>query len=219
VTIDARFIPSQQLGGDCFDYYWLDPDYLVIYLLDVSGHGLGAALLSISLLNVLRSQALPGVNFYQPNNVLAALNDTFQMSDQNEKYFTIWYGVYNRVKHQLVYASAGHPPAILISRTSPETLQVQRLKTPSLPIGMFPDIKFSNERCNITALSALYIFSDGIYEFNQVDGTPWSLDEFADLVAQNWETATLDHMLHQIQGLNARSTFDDDLSLLRVNFS
>lgn len=219
VTIDARFIPSQQLGGDCFDYYWLDPDYLVIYLLDVSGHGLGAALLSISLLNVLRSQALPGVNFYQPNNVLAALNDTFQMSDQNEKYFTIWYGVYNRVRHQLVYASAGHPPAILISRTSPETLQVQRLKTPSLPIGMFPDIKFSNERCNITALSALYIFSDGIYEFNQVDGTPWSLDEFVDLVAQNQETATLDHILYQIQGLNARSTFDDDLSLLKINFS
>lgn len=89
VPIEARFLPSQQLGGDCYDYYWLDPDYLAIYLLDVSGHGLGSALLSTSVLNVLRAQSLPDVNFYRPEKVLKALNETFQMSDQNQKYFTI----------------------------------------------------------------------------------------------------------------------------------
>ena len=116
VKIDSRFIPSRQLGGDCFDYYWLDPDYLLIYLLDVSGHGLGAALPSISVQNVLRSQSLPDVNFYEPSSVLKALNETFQMNDQNDKYFTIWYGVYNHTKRQLMYASAGHPPGILVTQ-------------------------------------------------------------------------------------------------------
>ncbi len=114
VPINARFIPSRLLGGDCYDFYWLDPDYLVIYLLDVSGHGLGSALLSTSVLNMLRSQSLPDVNFYRPEKVLQALNETFQMNDQNEKYFTMWYGVYNRANRQLLYASAGHPPAVLI---------------------------------------------------------------------------------------------------------
>jgi phosphoserine phosphatase RsbU/P len=47
IQMESRFVPSRQLGGDCFDYFWLDPDYLVIYLLDVSGHGLGSALPSI----------------------------------------------------------------------------------------------------------------------------------------------------------------------------
>ncbi|MGB3296600.1 MAG: response regulator, partial [Phormidesmis sp.] len=93
ISITSRFISSQELGGDCFDHYWLDPNYLVMYLLDVSGHGLGAALLSTSVLNVLRSQSLPGVNFYRPETVLEGLNGAFQMSDQNDKYFTIWYGV------------------------------------------------------------------------------------------------------------------------------
>ncbi|NEO26199.1 MAG: response regulator, partial [Kamptonema sp. SIO4C4] len=58
VTIDTRFIPSSQLGGDSFDYYWLDEEHLVLYLLDVSGHGLRAALPSLSVINLLRSRAL-----------------------------------------------------------------------------------------------------------------------------------------------------------------
>ncbi|MDA0867330.1 MAG: response regulator, partial [Cyanobacteria bacterium] len=82
VTIQSRFIPSRLLGGDCYDYYWLDPDYLALYLLDVSGHGLGSALLSTSVLNLLRSQSLPDVNFYRPERVIKALNETFQMTDQ-----------------------------------------------------------------------------------------------------------------------------------------
>ena len=62
LTINSKFIPSQRLEGDCFDYYWLDPDYLAIYLLDTAGHGLKATLPSVSVLNLLCSRALPGLN-------------------------------------------------------------------------------------------------------------------------------------------------------------
>jgi phosphoserine phosphatase RsbU/P len=62
-SINSRFIPSRQLGGDCFDYYWLDPDYLAVYLLDTAGHGLKATLPSISVLNLLRSHALKNLNY------------------------------------------------------------------------------------------------------------------------------------------------------------
>ncbi|CAD5932903.1 Response regulator MprA [Planktothrix rubescens NIVA-CYA 18] len=70
IRIDTKFIPSRQLGGDSFDYYWLDSDHLSIYLLDTSGHGLKAALPSVSVLNLLRSRAIPNINYYQPSNVL-----------------------------------------------------------------------------------------------------------------------------------------------------
>jgi sigma-B regulation protein RsbU (phosphoserine phosphatase) len=53
VTVDWRFVPSTQLGGDSFGYHWLDPDHFAVYLLDVSGHGVGASLLSVSAMNVL----------------------------------------------------------------------------------------------------------------------------------------------------------------------
>jgi phosphoserine phosphatase RsbU/P len=221
VNLDSRFIPSFQLGGDCFDYHWLDPDYLAIYLFDVSGHGLGAALLSISVLNLLRSQSMDGVNFYQPSHVLQALNETFQMNSQNEKYFTIWYGVYNRVKRQLIYSCAGHPPALLLSQQDGK-IEVTKLKTPGLPIGMIPDTRYRNQRIELIPKSALYVFSDGVYEILQENGEMWSFEGFmAHLVANEHrvQTAGLDTILEHLQDLNAQTVFEDDISLLRMSLA
>ncbi len=224
VSIDSRFIPSRELGGDCFDYYWLDPDYLAFYLLDVSGHGLGAALPSISVQNVLRSQSLPDVNFYQPDAVLKALNETFQMNDQNDKYFTIWYGVYNRSRRQLTYASAGHPPAVLITKASGE-FKVTRLRTPNLPVGMMADVTYESDRHYIDCESLLYIFSDGVYEAfdphdpDSEDFDLWDLDKFIELLIQQGSSRDLDRVLKAIQHIRKRTTFPDDLSILQVMFS
>ncbi|MGB3297520.1 MAG: SpoIIE family protein phosphatase [Phormidesmis sp.] len=229
-AIASCFISSQALGGDCFDHYWLDPDYLVIYLLDVSGHGLGAALLSTSVLNVLRSQSLPNVNFYRPETVLRGLNETFQMTDQNEKYFTIWYGVYNRATRELSYASAGHPPAVLVSpatRQKPATLS--QLRTPGMPIGMMPDTQYQWQRCSIAQGDRLYIFSDGIYEIYPIDSgtlaqrhldTPQlGLDGFVTLLAciEADGQLSVDSIIEQV-GRIGGPHFSDDLSLLEVVF-
>lgn len=220
VTIDSRFIPSRQLGGDGFDYYWLDSEHLALYLLDASGHGLRAALPTLQVLNLLRSRALPKINYYQPSDVLRGLNETFQMTQRNDKYFTIWYGVYNRVKRQLVYSSAGHPPALLLSGRSDSFIQVKRLKTPSLPAGMFPEADYINECCEIVEPSTLYIFSDGIYEINQSDGTIWGLDSFVELLTdcRNQGICNLDQILQAVKAVNPKDYFDDDLSLLEINF-
>jgi sigma-B regulation protein RsbU (phosphoserine phosphatase) len=221
VQIDSRFIPSRQLGGDCFDYYWLDPDYLAIYLLDVSGHGLGSALPSIAVLNLLRSQSMDGVNFYQPSHVLRALNETFQMDGQNDKYFTIWYGVYNRVKRQLSYASAGHPPSVLVIPTPTEEVEAKQLRTSGFPIGMLPDARFSSQRCEIPQNSSLYIFSDGVYEIMQSDGKIWGLDSFVQMLRQSQAAIAekgLDLIIDHLKQLNLKDSFEDDVSLLQVQF-
>lgn len=220
ITIRAQFIPSRRLGGDCFDYFWLDPDYLAIYLLDTAGHGLRATLPSISVMNLLRSHALPNLNYYQPSEVLNALNQTFQMSSQNDKYFTIWYGVYNRIKRQLIYASAGHPPAVLLSKTPGSSPLARRLKTPGMPVGMFLDAQYIDHFCDIEEFSTLYIFSDGIYEIHQPDGNIWGLDAFIDLLkfCKNSGDRNLERILHRVQVMNPKDAFDDDLSILEINF-
>ncbi len=257
IAIASRFISSQELGGDCFDHYWLDPDYLVMYLLDVSGHGLGAALLSTSVLNVLRSQSLPGVDFHRPETVLKGLNEAFQMSEQNDKYFTIWYGVYNRVTHQLVYASAGHPPAMLVAPTasyqgtsqapasqppasqppaSPKpknltvdspnaTVRLQQLRTPGMPIGMMPNSQYRSEKCVVATGSRLYIFSDGIYEIYPteppLDVTNPQLG-LTGLVAiltelETQRQLTISTLIERVGDFGG-NRFEDDLSLLEINF-
>lgn len=220
IAIDARFLPSRQLGGDCFDYYWLNPDELVIYLVDAAGHGVGSALLSVSVLNLLRSQSLANVNFSKPADVLTALNDAFQMQTQSNRYFTIWYGVYRRTTRELVYASGGHPPALLMTQTASPDPSVQILKTPGFPVGMFPDAEYSSSRCQIDQQSTLYIFSDGVYEIHQSDGNIWGLNAFTQFLIdiQQQPSNHLDSVLEYIQTLNAKEVLDDDLSLLQVYF-
>lgn len=219
ISITSRFIPSRQLGGDCFDYYWLDEDCLAMYLLDTAGHGLKAALPSISVLNLLRSRALKNLNYYQPSEVLKSLNETFQMNYQNDKYFTIWYGVYNRIQRKLTYASAGHPPAILISGTSPTNTEIQILRTPGMPVGMFPEAQYVDACCHVEQMSSLYIFSDGAYEITNSDGKLWSLDAFIQILASvHHQDYQLEKVLNCLTALNSKDTFEDDLSILLIKF-
>lgn len=219
VAIDVRFIPSRQLGGDSFDYFWLDDEHLALYLLDVAGHGLRAALPSVSVMNLLRSRALPKVDYFQPQEVLAGLNEAFQITERNDKYFTIWYGVYHKTTRQLTYASAGHPPGILVAHKADSA--VEKLKTPGLPIGMFPEPTYTQNHCIVEHGSTLYVFSDGIYEILQPDGLIWGLDSFIQVLA-NTTTATgsdLDRVLLDVAKMNPEDDFEDDVSLLGIHFS
>jgi sigma-B regulation protein RsbU (phosphoserine phosphatase) len=223
VAIAAKFEPSSRLGGDCFDFYWLDDDRLVVYLVDAAGHGLKAALPSLSVLNLLRSRSLPIQDYGSPSEVLRALNGTFQMNDRNDKYFTAWYGVYNRRTRTLNYASAGHPPAVLLSPSGESLPTAKRLRTVGLPVDMFSEAKYSEAFCPIPPNSHLYIFSDGIYELGMPDGTVWGLDPFVEVLRECWaqpDRAEVDSVVARVQDFNSgRSYFEDDLSLLRLSFS
>ena len=91
VRVSSRYLPSRELGGDCFHYSWIDDDHFLVYLIDVSGHGIEPALLSVSLHNMLRSGSLAAVNLLAPEAVLEELNRLFQMDQQNFHYFTMWH--------------------------------------------------------------------------------------------------------------------------------
>lgn len=221
VTINSRFLPSRQLGGDCFDYYWLDDEHLVIYLLDVSGHGLAAALPSISVHNLLRSHSLPKAKLDQPSEVLQDLNEIFQMDKHNAQYFTIWYGVFNRTSYQLTYASAGHPPALLFSPSTDSGLAIKQLYNRSLPIGAFTEAEYHNVVCDINPASTLYVFSDGIYEVEKSNGTMWNLEGFINFLSLYNQSlkSDLDSMLEAIKIYTSCQGFIDDCSLIEIKFS
>ncbi|MBV8274092.1 MAG: AAA family ATPase, partial [Verrucomicrobia bacterium] len=93
VSVDWRYVPASTLGGDIIGYHWLDRDHLAFYLIDVTGHGLDSALLSVTLTNIIRTGALSGADMKEPDQVLAQLNEAFRGQEHGNKYFTIWYGV------------------------------------------------------------------------------------------------------------------------------
>jgi sigma-B regulation protein RsbU (phosphoserine phosphatase) len=214
---DWRFIPSSELGGDCFGYHWIDDDHFALYLLDVSGHGVGAALLSVTALNVLRSHVLNGVDFRDPAAVLAAANRSFPMEQQNERYFTLWYGVYRRSTRTLTYSSGGHPPALLFE---PGQAESKRLATRGMMIGAMPESRYKSESCEVIPGSRLFLFCDGAYEISLPEGRVYTFDEFATLLG--WMAAEgpieLDMIIDQIFQLRGSRELEDDLSVIAVQF-
>ncbi len=207
-----RYLPSSHLGGDGFGYHELDADHLAIYLLDVSGHGVGSALLCISVLNVLRSQSLATADFHDPGAVLAALNHAFPSERNNGKYFTMWYGVYHRPTRKLSFASGGHHAALLISAGG----ELQSLQTRQPIIGVVPDLPFTSSSVEVPTGAELYLFSDGVYEIAQPDGDWQSWDSFAEYLKE--KRPEVDEVVQRMQALHGTEHFEDDFSLLKVKF-
>lgn len=217
---DWRFIPSLSLGGDSFGYHWIDEDYFAMYLLDVSGHGWSAALLSVSVINVLRSHALPDTDFRDPQQVLFALNNTFPGEQHNDMFFTIWYGVYNLSSRQMAYASGGHPPALLFYGSSNEQLKVNQLRTPNFVIGGRRDAVYQGKTQLINRPSRLYVFSDGVFDITKIDGSIWGFNKFLEFMTKtfNAEHSVLEGILDYARGISQKEEFDDDFTILEIFF-
>jgi len=217
ITTAWRFFPSAQLGGDSFGYHWLDENTFAIYLLDVCGHGVGSALLSVSAFNAIRSQTLPDTDFHSPDRVLAALNNAFQMEHHNNLYFTIWYGVFDRRTRELRFASGGHPPAFLISKEGTLT----KLMTNNLFIGGLPESAYQGSSVTVPAGANLYVFSDGVYEVDPPEGSMWTLDQLGEYLLQHKMEAgeDIDALYLKMQDYHGQKILEDDFSMLAVHFT
>jgi sigma-B regulation protein RsbU (phosphoserine phosphatase) len=220
IRTDWRFIPSTSLGGDAFGYHMVDENHFAIYLIDVSGHGVGAALLSVSVMNVLRSQSLPNTDFKDPEQVLEALNIAFPGEENNDMFFTIWYGVYKKSTRELTYASGGHPPAILFDQTPNGDYHATQLRTPNYIIGGMADGVYQKKDCLIGERNTLYIFSDGVYEIKKSDGSMWRFDEFANFMnsVKTGGQSILDRLYNYAKNLGNSDTFEDDFTIVEVAF-
>lgn len=220
VAITSRYLPSRELGGDCFDYTWIDDDHLLVYLIDVSGHGIEPALLAVSVQNMLRSGTLTTETLLDPAVVLTELNRLFQMELQSDHFFTIWYGVYHQPTRTLRYASAGAPPPYALDNTTADGLRATELTTPAAPVGAFEGTRFTTADITVPPGCRILIYSDGASEIPLPGGGQLSQDGFRALVTAmaarpDW---TLDDLIDRLRGLTGRDTFTDDLSLIQLTF-
>ena len=217
VQVSRRYLPSRELGGDCFDYRWIDDDHLLVYLIDVSGHGVAPALEAISVHNLLRSGSLPTATLLEPATVLAELNSKFPMDQHGGNYFTMWYGVYEYSTRTLHYASAGHPPALAFDRPGADPV---RLTGAGLPVGMFADTEFVRQTYRVPPGTEIVLYSDGAFELPLPDGATWSLSDFIGVCTELSASAdwTVDELAYRLKARTATGLFDDDCSLLRLRF-
>lgn len=221
VRADWFFQPSARVGGDGFGYHWLDEKRLVMYLLDVSGHGVGAAMHGVSVLSALRQQTLPATDFADPAQVLSRLNDVFPMERHGGMFFTIWYGVLELPQRRLRFASAGQHPAYVLGAAGPGAAGPVPLATRNLVIGAMPDGEFESAEVQLQAGDRLFLFSDGVFEIVTTQGETWTLEAFLPLLGVPGPAGVSqpEHLFQVVRGLARAGPLDDDFSILALGIA
>ena len=207
------FQPCAALGGDAFGYE-REGDWFSAYILDVSGHGVGSAMHSVSIMNVMRQRALPGVDPRDPAAVLAALNDMFDMDKHHGMYFTMWYGVLHIPTRRLSYAAGGHHPAVL---HAVEIGQARPLPARGAGIGTMPGFPYRAASVELPADARVHLFSDGAVELAEDVREPWGMEQVTAALCGpgDWAQGP-DRLYQQVRGLSGQRPLDDDFSAITL---
>jgi len=168
LRVAHAFHPCDDLAGDAVGIVPLTGDLIALYVLDVSGHGVGAALLSVTLNHLLSASAdgallasagAADTTVVSPAGLAERLNRQFPM-DRTRQYFTLVYGLIEAATGRFRYVTAGHPPPILLPRDGPPAA----VAGAGFPIGMFEAAAYEEASLTLEPGDRLYFYTDGVIE-------------------------------------------------------
>lgn len=224
VRCEWLFLPSTFVAGDIFDYFVLGADHVGFYHLDVAGHGIPSALLSVSLSRVLRpdprelSIGMTASGPVGPAELMAKLNNQFQSRGDTVMYFTMVYGVLNVNNGHLRLCQAGHPPPLLVPRVG----DVRFLGDGGFPVAMLPEIGYEEIELQLNAGDRLVLYSDGISDCMDETGEQYGGERIAEVFNKQRCAKTgrvLEDLSVRLQQWNGSAEFDDDVSILTLEYS
>jgi sigma-B regulation protein RsbU (phosphoserine phosphatase) len=155
-AVNGLCLPCQEVGGDWYDYIPLRDGRLATVLGDVSGKGMGAALLMSSTRTVLRLVAETGV---PPGEVLSRVNSILLRDFPTAKFVTMVYALLDPGKGQIVFANAGHPYPLLVNSRGTHLLETDN----GLPLGI-RDSTYSERTVELASGARFVMYSDGVTE-------------------------------------------------------
>lgn len=226
------FNPSSYLGGDIFNYFKLDERHLGLYLIDVTGHGLPAALLSFNLSKTIASfpieisplkKIIPIEPYYEilsPSLAAQEINKRFQRQEGTMQYFTMVYAMIDTQSDRLKLLRAGHAMPIFLPKNSQPIL----IEKGGLPVGMLPDVKYDNdvEEILFNKGDRLFIYSDGITDCVNKYAQQFTEERLIKFIEDNRE-ASLNQMMvdlkHTLIEWRGDSDFSDDVTMLAIERS
>ena len=201
-------LQARQVGGDYFDFLDFGGGRLGLVLGDVSGKGLGAALLMANLQAYVRGQFASYSNDIP--GLLASVNQLFLESAPAAAYATLFFGAYDDRTRTLRFVNCGHPPPFLFRRNG----GIESLETTSSVIGMFEDWKGTARDVTLDEGDVVALYSDGVIEARNGQDEEFGVERLADVLkpsATEASTASdvLSRAMTAVQGFAAGEPFDD----------
>lgn len=221
------FAPCHFVAGDIFNFFQLNEHQVGFYILDVAGHGIPSAMLSVTLSKVLSpisSQGSPLMRFIpdpphydiaMPAEAVHALNQLFQSDDDAMHYFTMVYGIVDTRSARTILTQAGHPSPIY----QPKGAKAEMLGTGGFPVGMLPNVKYGEQGLTLHSGDRLFLYSDGITECTGKNGEHFSVNRLMALL-EEWRDRPLRDVTAGIEQTLGRwrggDEFEDDITLLAL---
>lgn len=200
--------PCQEVGGDWYDYIPLQDGRLAIVLADVSGKGMGAALLMSSTRTVLRMVAENSCR-RSPAEVLARVNHMLLKDFPKAKFVTMVYALLDPKSGSIVFANAGHLPPLLIDSRGAHYLKTEG----GLPLGI-RERSFSERTIEMAAGSRLVFYSDGVTEAMNSSLEQYGETRLRDHLAHR--SASVQSLLNDVRAFTDGHSASDDVTVVMV---
>ena len=214
IEIRSAYIPSATLSGDFYDYFPQDGS-LYIFVADVSGHGLPAAILVSLLKSYIHTEATVDRS---PAQFLAHLNDFLFSVSLPSQFATAQLFRVNRDNRELVYANAAHPAFLLHSRQNRRT---DIHEHPGNLLGAMPGMSFEEKSLSIAAGDTLFLYTDGLTDMRNAAGEFYSIDRIARMLEEGRDSAIDDlnrRIYEEVSGFAAIEEFRDDIAYVLARF-
>ena len=179
LSSETFYQPARGIGGDYYDFLSLPGGRWGIAIGDVSGKGIGAALLMANLQASLRAQALyPQLDL---TALIGNVNRLVHESSPTDFFASLFYAEYEPASRLLQYVNAGHNPPIVV-RPRTQCCELFHLRAEALPIGMYPEAKFAATQFQLVKEDILVAYTDGITEAANTSGQLWGVEKLESLL-------------------------------------
>jgi len=208
--------PARSIGGDYYDFFPLQDGRWGIAIGDVSGKGIGAALIMASLQASIRAQVLHPHS--DPSTLISRVNRLIHESSPVHFYASLFYAEYEPAARLLTYVNAGHNPPFVV-RCREGRSKVSRLQPGASPVGMFAGSSYKSESCQLEEGDILVACTDGIIETESSAGEPWGQQRLENLFsACGWHAPqeALQHTITEVSAFGGNKVQRDDMTLVVI---
>ncbi len=218
IDLAAFSHPALDIGGDYYDIIQIDDKHIGLVIADVSGKGIGGALMMAVCRSVLQSNAR---NEYDPASMLTSLNNILSDNLAEDMFISMLYMVLNTETHLLSFARAGHEAPIILHR---DNQKIDRDESDGIAIGLVDSSTFKSiiETKNIQLRSGdlVVTYTDGITEAMDDTGEEWGLENLLNSIKENNKhTATnlLENIENKVLEFAGNTPQHDDMTMLAIN--
>ena len=213
LEVRAAYMPSETLSGDFYDFFQLD-DLLYVFMADVSGHGLPAAILVSLLKSYIHTETDPHGSLA---DFMARLNDfLFAVSLPTQFATAQLFRIAG--DGQMFYSNAAHPPFLLYERKPGRTTMFEE---PSNLLGAMPNVPFEERTMKISTGDTLFVYTDGLTDRQNAHGDFYSIDRIARLLEKSAGAdlgTVYDDIREDISSFGATEEFRDDIAFVLTRY-